>query len=470
MPMRLTKKLQSNGLFTVRVVCALSCATFMLGSIPSLTAQQSSDPLQAGFLQPPSSARPRVWWHWMNGNITKDGIKLDEEWMHRVGLGGFQNFDAALFTPQVVEKRLPYMTPEWKDAFNYATTLADQLGLEEAIAGSPGWSETGGPWVPGPEAMKKYVWSETRVEGGKPFTGTLAHPPSNTGAFQNLPVDDPGGGLGVTFKPPEFYADSVVVAFKVPAREVTADEEHAKITWSSGTIDPALLSDGDLVKTVPLPKAPLGEKAWIQYEYPQPQTIRGLTLVVFGKGPLDAFLPPGADSGEALEASDDGQTYRAVVQIPKGGATEKTLSFAPVTAKFFRVTFKTLPAPPNPFAEMMASMGVSPPKPPTEIALSELALHPGARVNRFEEKAAFNPFPDLYQFATPDVLQADAVQKSDVVDLTGKMKPDGTLDWTPPPGHWVVLRFGYSLLGITNHPATAEATGLEVDKLNARLT
>ena len=48
------------------------------------------------------------------------------------------------------------------------------------------------------------------------------------------------------------------------------------------------------------------------------------------------------------------------------------------------------------------------------------------------------------------------------------MHPDGTLDWTPPPGHWVVLRFGYSLLGITNHPATAEATGLEVDKLDRR--
>ena len=194
--------------------------------------------------------------------------------------------------------------------------------------------------------------------------------------------------------------------------KLQSDKQQAKITWSSGTIDPTLLSDGDLVKTVPLPKAPEGEKAWIQYEYPQPQTIRALTLVVFGKGPLDAFLPPGGESGQALEASDDGQTYRAVVQIPKGGATEKTLSFAPVTAKYFRVTFKTLPAPPNPFVEMMASMGVSPPKPPTEVALSELVLHPGARVNRFEEKAAFNPLPDLYQFATPDVPQANAVQKT----------------------------------------------------------
>ena len=93
-------------------------------------------------------------------------------------------------------------------------------------------------------------------------------------------------------------------------------------------------------------------------------------------------------------------------------------------------------------------------------------LHPGARVNHFEEKAAFVPVPDLYGYATPPVSAADAIAKSDVIDLTAKMHADGTLDWTPPPGEWVVLRFGYSLLGITNHPATAEATGLEVDKLD----
>ena len=66
-------------------------------------------------------------------------------------------------------------------------------------------------------------------------------------------------------------------------------------------------------------------------------------------------------------------------------------------------------------------------------------------------------------------IRPTVIEKSDVIDLTGKMHPDGTLDWTPPAGDWVVLRFGYSLLGITNHPATAEATGLEVDKLNRRL-
>ena len=61
----------------------------------------------------------------------------------------------------------------------------------------------------------------------------------------------------------------------------------------------------------------------------------------------------------------------------------------------------------------------------------------------------------------------DCRAADDVIDLTGKMQPDGTLDWTPPEGDWMVLRIGYSLTGHENGPAPPEATGLEVDKLNA---
>ena len=69
---------------------------FVLIAVGSSIGQTSSDALERDFRRPPDSAKPRVWWHWMNGNITKEGIKLDLEWMHRVGIGGFQNFDAAL--------------------------------------------------------------------------------------------------------------------------------------------------------------------------------------------------------------------------------------------------------------------------------------------------------------------------------------------------------------------------------------
>jgi hypothetical protein len=398
----------------------------------------------------------------MNGNITKEGIKLDLEWMQRSHIGGFQNFDAALATPQYVDKRLAYMTPEWKDAFKYATTLADQLGLEEAIAGSPGWSETGGPWVPAAEGMKKYVWSETMVEGGHRFTGTLQHPPSNTGMFQNLPVRN---SLAAGFQAPEFYADSAVVAYKMPESDRQETELHPKITSSGGAVDPRLLSDGDLVKGFHLQKAPsLGDKAWIQFEYSQPQTIRALTFMV----PVEqvrGLAANIANGARALEVSDDGQSFRQVLSIPTDGAAEHTLSVRPVTARYFRITFAT--PPPRPANSQAGLGGTAPPPPSSFYNVAELILHPGARVNRFEEKAASALVPDLYNFATPPAGAQDVIQKGGVVDLTGKMSADGALDWTPPPGQWVVLRIGYSLLGITNHPATKEATGLEVDKLNA---
>src|ERR1700691_4038211 len=243
--------------------------------------KHQTDPLKSGFENPPQSAHPQVWWHWMNGNITKDGIKLDLEWMHRSGIGGFQNFDAALSTPQVVDHRLAYMTPEWKDAFKYATTLADQLGMEEAIAGSPGWSESGGPWVPASEGMKKYVWSETDVKGGKPFTGTLPHPPANTGAFQNISIHDMISAPEVSAAIPQFYADSAVVAYLRPASDVSVESQHAKITSSGGSPDFAMLTDGDLEQTtkIPIPAA-VGHTSWIQYEFPAPQTIRSITFVI----------------------------------------------------------------------------------------------------------------------------------------------------------------------------------------------
>ncbi len=69
--------------------------------------------------------------------------------------------------------------------------------------------------------------------------------------------------------------------------------------------------------------------------------------------------------------------------------------------------------------------------------------------------------------ATSPVPAGDAIVKNDVIDLTSKMNADGKLEWTPPAGRWVIQRFGYSLTGHQNSPASPEATGLEVDKLNA---
>jgi hypothetical protein len=423
--------------------------------------------LEAGFQNPPDSAKPRVWWHWMNGNITKEGIKADLMWMKRVGIGGFQNFDAALMTPQIVEKRLVYMTPEWKDAFLFTTKLADSLGLEMAIAGSPGWSESGGPWVKPNEAMKKYVWSEIPVEGGKPFTGVLPKPPSITGAFQNMAIAGAFSLTGVKeAAPPEFYADAAVIAYKLPEGDLDLASLQPRITSSGGKFDLAALTDGDLVTTALLPYTKPGENAWIQYEFARPETMQALTIVGGGSGGMFGF---GADpDNRALEASDDGKTFKKIIDISSGGVGEKTLAFVPTTAKYFRFTWKT--PPPQPPLNIGAMFGFDAgmmPKAPAGTQIAELVLHKVARVNRFEEKAAFVTSTDLYMAFTPAIDAKETISKANVVDLTAKMKPDGTLEWTPPAGKWMVLRLGYSLTGHKNSPASPEATGLEVDKLSA---
>src|ERR1700741_4916507 len=111
------------------LVAALMASTALVGAAHA-QSQAAAAPasLEAGFQNPPNSARPRVWWHWMNGNITEAGIRKDIEWMWF-----YKTFYAQLMTPQIVDKRLVYMTPEWKQAFRYAAQQADQHGLELAI-------------------------------------------------------------------------------------------------------------------------------------------------------------------------------------------------------------------------------------------------------------------------------------------------------------------------------------------------
>jgi hypothetical protein len=408
--------------------------------------------LEAGFQNPPESAKPRVWWHWMNGNITKEGIRADLEWMKRAGIGGFQNFDAALTTPQVVNKRLVYMTPEWKDAFLFTTKLADSLGLEMAIAGSPGWSESGGPWVTPAQAMKKFVWSETSVEGGKPFTDTLRKPPTSTGTFQNIAIKNPENGAPI----PEYYADAAVVAYRVPENDISMKELKPRVTSSSGKFELAGLTDGDLVKSAFLPAAPPDKKSWIQFEFAKSETIQSLTIVAVSQG---------GRANRALETSDDGIQFKTLLEIPGSGTTQKTMTFPPATARYFRITFTTPPPPTA--SEGSASTRGQGAIAPAGMQIAELDLHRVARVNRFEDKAGFSSLADLYSLATPEVSSNDVINKNEVIDLTSKMQPDGKLSWTPPEGRWIVMRLGYSLTGKTNHPASPEATGLEVDKLSA---
>jgi len=386
----------------------------------------------------------------MNGNISTEGIKLDLEWMHRVGLGGVTIFEGAINTPQVVPQRLIYMTPEWKKAFNDAVTNARGMGMEVAIASSPGWSETGGPWVPASQGIKKMVWSATRIEGGKPFDGKLPHPPQVDGTFQNFQVPGRRAPDGKLVTPPEFYADAAVIAHKVPEGDRTQEQLNPQVTSSSGTANVAALSDGD-VETVALElrASEPGKEGWVQFDYGRPQAIQSVTLASLGDA-ISVFDHESDAVPPRIEASDDGASFHKVAEIPFSSLVQRTASFDAVTARYFRVVF---PAQPTGVAEH-------------EHRITELVLASGARTNEWEKRAGFANSRNFFAISDPKVAPQFVVAQNDVVDLTGKMQPDGSLNWTPPAGEWMVLRIGYSLTGHENGPAPAEATGLEVDKLN----
>ena len=50
--------------------------------------------LEDGFRDPPDEAKPRVYWWWLNGLVTRDAITRDLEAMREKGIGGALLFDA----------------------------------------------------------------------------------------------------------------------------------------------------------------------------------------------------------------------------------------------------------------------------------------------------------------------------------------------------------------------------------------
>jgi len=426
------------------------------------------DQLYDGFISPPDQARPRVWWHWMNGNVTWEGAKADMDWMRRVGIAGLQCFDAGRSLGQVVEVRLPYMTEGWKEVFSKTAAYADSLGLELGIAASPGWSETGGPWVTAPDAMKKMAWSATYVEGGKPFTGKLPQPPDTTGVFQTSIAGGVLGGRARGQNPPALYKDQKVIAFRIPDDARLPDPV---ITASGGDLNAQALSDGDLEGTaIDLPASEeTGGISWIMFDYGQPVTVRGLILASSVFASYYNGLEPSARNGVPpvlfrLDASDDGTTWKNTGAIIQTGAPERSISVDNVKARYFRfVSIKQPPVENQVVRRFERPAG----PPPESIGIKELVLRGEATIHSFEEKAAFANNSWYYKLPEGTAGTSAAIRSSDVLDLTGSMQPDGQLNWDPPAGEWMVLRIGYSLTGAMNRPASPEATGLEVDKLDS---
>ena len=130
--------------------------------------------LEQGFRSPPDTAKPWVFWFWMNGNISREGITRDLESMKQVGIGGvlWMEVSGPSWAPQ---GPLEAGSKEWHEAMQWAITEADRLGMAFSLSVDFGYG-SGGPHITPDLSMQKLVWSQTQVRGGKSVTQRLPKP------------------------------------------------------------------------------------------------------------------------------------------------------------------------------------------------------------------------------------------------------------------------------------------------------
>ncbi len=174
----------------------------LLGSAFSLMAQK----LESEFKNPPESARPHTFYHFMNGQISKPGITKDLESFAATGIGGLSLFDINWHTPH---GGVYYDTDEFHSAVGHMMKESSRLGLDVSIHNCSGWSSTGATWVTPEQSMKKLTWSEQSVKKGQNV----------------IRLEKPEALL-------DFYRDIVVLAFPTPENAVYRLEN-----WFSKALD-----------------------------------------------------------------------------------------------------------------------------------------------------------------------------------------------------------------------------------------
>ena len=164
-------------------IAAVIILSFLYIFAATASSAKVAPDLSSGFASPPASSRPWVYWFWLNGNITRIGIKLDLEAMKRVGIGGVLIMEVDQGAPL---GPIPFAGRRWRDMFHYVISEAHRLGLQVNMNDDAGWDGSGGPWVTSDKAMQKLVWTQTTVEGGKQFSGMLPQPDTVDGFYRDV--------------------------------------------------------------------------------------------------------------------------------------------------------------------------------------------------------------------------------------------------------------------------------------------
>ena len=391
----------------------------------------AGDGLEQGFAEPPDSAKAQTWWHWMDGQVSLPGITAELEAIRAMGLGGVHLFMAGKGPTPTNET--PCLSPKWKEAVRHAVSECERLGLALTAQNCAGWSGAGGPWITPDKAMFLVETREERVAGGQ--TVTMPAPPS-------WPE-----------KGDTFYRDIAILAFPTPpaVREAGALPEPV-ITASRPveglgrlnrkTVSRDLYRKDKEADTVRL-EADENRTDWIQLAFPEPVTVRALTLASSG-----GCIEPDAHK-PLVQASPDGETFTNVVQLATYACMyncelEDVTHALPTTrAKVFRLVWSG----PHKVRLTRAAFQSLP-------ALTGLKGLTGEAGRTFVNEPALPHEPD------------SCLDTQKLADITGTKDDKGQLVWTAPAGDWTVLRVGYRNKRRQNMPAPREASGLECDKFD----
>lgn len=240
-------------------------------------APKKEDPLRAGFVKPPDSARPWVYWFWLNSNITREGITADLEAMKRLGIGGVLIMEVDQGVPV---GKAAFMGNEWRGLFKFAVAEAGRLGLEINMNDDAGWNGSGGPWITPEQSMQKIVWSETGLTGPARFAATLPRPEV---------VRD-------------FYRDITVLAFPTPKGEYRIADIKGKALYERRDVPPAaetqlppevMIAQAGIVDLA----AQMGADGRLEWDVPAGKW----TILRFGHTSTGVENAPAPASGRGLE-------------------------------------------------------------------------------------------------------------------------------------------------------------------------
>lgn len=379
------------------------------------------------FVDPPVIHQVHTWWHWMDGAISREGITRDLESMKQQGVSQATILNVGLFNDKDFGvQKVPFNSPEWHQMFRWALEEAQRLGISIGVHNCDGWSSSGGPWITPEKAMKQATWTKTIVAGTSSDTLAMATPFSIGG----------------------YYRDVAVVAVRtrhIPNRFSLASP---KVILDGQSVDNALTDAS------PASYAEVKQGSELHINTDQPIEVSALVIrprKPFQWEDMDNIL----SEVELSCYTKDGKRTTLGTYTLKGVNRNISVSFPKVVTTHFVIHIKNI-TDSNPWMAYSIS----------EVSLLADGEQPVylPTVPFHEEKMA--AVKANQPGALDSVGSTPVSLSSDIIDITKHLLADNRLVWKKPAGNWAIYRFGYTITGARNSPATPGGVGLECDKMD----